>query len=132
QLVVVGSVAVVGALAMGTARIPRSALGAIPAVLVFFVVGFAFYACVFGAAGASVSRQEEIQNVTMPLNLVLLAGYFIGISASGAPDSTLARVASLIPPLTPLVMPSRIAAGGVAWWEVGLSLVLTLAVAVAL
>ena len=61
------------------------------------------------------------------LTLVLVAAFVVGIQASANPDGTLARVTSLVPGLSPLVMPVRQAAGEVAAWEVALAVVLMLA-----
>ncbi|HYT25163.1 MAG TPA: ABC transporter permease [Actinomycetota bacterium] len=121
QLFIVGGVGL--AVATGTKRItlPPGATGTIALILVWFVLGYAFYSCLFAAAGAIVSRQEELQNTVTPLNLVLLASFFLAFSASSNPDGTLAKVTSFLPPVAPLVMPPRVAGGEVAGWEVALS-----------
>jgi ABC-2 type transport system permease protein len=54
---------------------------------------------------------EELQNAIVPLNLTILGSFFISIGAVSNPDSTLARVASLVPFSAPFAMPPRIALG---------------------
>ena len=67
-------------------------------MLGWFVLGFAFYASLFAAAGSLVSRMEELQNVIVPLNLVILVSFFISIGAARRTRTrTLAVVASLLP-----------------------------------
>ena len=100
--------------------------------LVWFVVGYALYAAAYGALGALVGRQQEVGQVTAPLAMLLLAGYLSAAFAAAEPDGTLATVLSLLPPLAPLVMPVRIAAGAVGAGEIAIPLVLTLALAAAL
>ena len=101
-------------------------------VLVWFLLGFAFYACLFAALASLVSRQEELQNVTTPLSVLLLGSFFLAIVALGSPDGALARVASIVPPLSTMVMPIRWAAGEAPLWELGSAIGLMLLVVVAL
>ena len=100
-----------------SAKIPGSVWGLMPAFLVFFVAGFALYAFALAATGALVARQEEVQSATFPIVLPLLIGYVIVYAAVGSPNATWLQVLSFVPPLTPTLMPARIALGHVAWWE---------------
>jgi ABC-2 type transport system permease protein len=45
--------------------------------------GFAFYAALFAVAGSLVSRQEELQNVTTPLTMLVLVGFFLAFAVTG-------------------------------------------------
>jgi ABC-2 type transport system permease protein len=108
--------------------LPAGALGTIGIVLAWFVLGYAFYASLFAVAGAVVSRQEELQNSTTPLTLVLVASFFVAItSAFGNSTTSLARVCTYLPPTAPLIVPLRIASGDIAPWQVGLTLAIMLA-----
>ncbi|MFI6029649.1 ABC transporter permease [Amycolatopsis magusensis] len=96
--------------------------------LVWYLLGFFLYATIFAGAGALVSRQEDMQSTMMPVTMVLLIGFLVGFNVLVQdPDSSLAAWLSLIPLLSPVLMPGRIAAGVVAGWEVALALVLTVA-----
>jgi ABC-2 type transport system permease protein len=79
-----------------------------------------------------VSRQEEVQNVTTPLSVLLVGSFLLAIAALGSPDSTLVRVASIVPPFSTMVMPIRWAADEAPLWELGLAIGLMLVVVVAL
>jgi ABC-2 type transport system permease protein len=79
--------------------------------LVWFVVGYAFYAAAFACGASLVSRQEDLQSVLTPLTLVLMVGFFISFGVADDPDDTLAQVVSFIPPIAPMTMPPRIALG---------------------
>src|SRR5262249_21777385 len=92
----------------------------------WFLLGYAFYAAVFAASAARVSRQEEVQNVTTPVTMVLLVSFLAGIYASNEPDSTLAAVLSVVPPFSALVSPPRVAAGALPLWQLLLSVGLML------
>lgn len=126
QLLLIGSVGLVLAVALGTITLPAAALGTIGIVLLWFVLGYAFYASMFAVAGAVVSRQEELQNSTTPLTLVLVASFFVAITSAFGSTTPLAAVCTYLPPTAPLIVPLRIAAGDIAPWQVGVTLAIML------
>jgi ABC-2 type transport system permease protein len=131
QIVVIVVVGVVGALTFDLVDIPGDLISTAVSVVVWFVLGYAFYAAIFAVAASLVSRQEDLGTVTMPTTLVLVVAVFVGIRGATNPDGTLAVVTSFVPGLSPMVMPVRQAAGDVALWEIGLSaLIAAVAVAV--
>jgi ABC-2 type transport system permease protein len=127
QLAIIGAVGLAVANWSGAITVPPDAFGTIGSVLLWFLLGYAFYSSLFAVAGAIVSRQEELQNTATPLNLLMIASFFVAFttSVSGA-DSTLAKVSTFLPPVAPLVMPLRIAGGEAAPWEIAVSLAVML------
>ena len=106
----------------------RGAAGAtIVAMVGWFVLGYAFYACLHAAAGSLVGRQEEVQNVSFPLQLPLLIAYFTSVGSIFGTVSPLTVVLSYLPPTAPIAMPARLAAGSVPAWQVLVSVGLLLA-----
>jgi ABC-2 type transport system permease protein len=127
QLAIIGAAGLVAATASGVITLPPDAATTIASVLLWFLLGYGFYSSLFAVAGAIVSRQEEVQNTTTPLNLLLVGSFFVAFSASlSNAESTLAKVTSFLPPTAPLIMPLRIAGGNVAAWEVAVSLAIML------
>jgi len=128
QLAIIGAIGLAVAVASNTITLPPDATGTIGSVLLWFLLGYAFYSSMFAVAGAIVSRQEELQNTATPLNLLMIASFFIAFSSSvsGEGDTTLAKVSSFLPPVAPLIMPLRIAGGNAAPWEIALSLAIML------
>ena len=128
QLAIIGAIGLTVAVASNTITLPPDATGTIGSVLLWFLLGYAFYSSMFAVAGAIVSRQEELQNTATPLNLLMIASFFIAFSSSvsGGGDTTLAKVSSFLPPVAPLIMPLRIAGGNAAPWEIALSLAIML------
>jgi ABC-2 type transport system permease protein len=125
QLLLIGLVALFASNAVGSLEFPTGAIATMGVVLVWFVLGFFFYAGLFAVAGSIVSRQEDLQTTMTPLTILIIASFIIGLSATGDPDSTLAVVASLLPFSSPLVMPTRIVLGDAAPWEVVASLAIS-------
>ena len=132
QLILIVGVGLTIAVVTGSIELPSGTGGIIALVLVWFLLGYAFYSSLFAVSGALVSRVEELQSSTAPMSILLFASYFIGISATNNPDSTLATVASYLPPSAPLAMPQRAIVGDASAVEVVLSMAITLAAAAAL
>lgn len=132
QLVIVGAASLILALLTNVVTIPVIGAGAVAAALLWFVLGYFFYAILFAAGGSLVSRQEDVAAVTMPITILLVAAYIVAISVwtpqlSGAPLSTTGTVLSVLPPFAPLLMPGRMASGDVPIWQVLLAVFLLLA-----
>jgi ABC-2 type transport system permease protein len=94
--------------------------------LVYFLLAFFLYATLFAGLGAMVRRQEEVQNATMPLTILVVIGYLLVFFTISSPDATLTKVLSYIPFWTPMLMMVRLGAGTVAWWEIVVTIALML------
>jgi ABC-2 type transport system permease protein len=110
---------------------PPGMPGLVAGVLVWFVLGYAFFATLAGAMASLVSRQEEVNSVLTPLIMVIMASYFVAFYATSDPTGTLATVTSYVPPFSAMVMPVRMAATEVPLWQVGLSMVAMVAAVLA-
>ncbi len=130
QLVIVLAAGAV-ALAISGTDIPSGVWASLPWIAVWFLTGFTLYAFLYALAGSLVSRQEDATAAATPVSLVLTTGYLAVFVLVGASDSPAARIASFIPPFTPLLMPMRIAAGNAPWYDIVLALALLLATIVA-
>jgi len=78
-------------------------------MLIFFFLGFIFYASMYAAVGAIVNTEDEGQHFQMPIVFLVMIGFFIMFSVAQNPETTMAYWASLIPFFTPIVMFARIA-----------------------
>jgi ABC-2 type transport system permease protein len=85
--------------------------------VVWFVLGYALYATVYGMLGSLASRTEDASSVTGPVTIVLVLAFVVSFAAIGGVDTTWARLVSWFPLTAPLAMPSRIAMGAAAWWD---------------
>jgi len=126
QLFVIGAVGLAMAMVTGVVDIPGSAIMTLLNVLLWFVLGYIFYACLFAVSGAIAARQEDLQSTTMPLSMALLAALFGAIFVANSPDSVLGVVGSLVPFTAPLILPVRIATGDVAAWQIVTALLIML------
>jgi ABC-2 type transport system permease protein len=124
QLVAAGVVGLAVVRLSGSFDLPSGAYTAVGISFLWFVFGFAFFAAMAAALCSLVSRQEEVSGVMMPVSALLMVSYALGFASVGSSDSTLARVLSVLPPMSAISMPARAAAGDVPWWELALSLAL--------
>jgi ABC-2 type transport system permease protein len=111
QVVAVCAAGLLGAQLAGDDGLPPSAAGTVVLVVVWFVLGFAFYSVAYAALGALVSRQEDLEATTAPVNVLLVLTYFGANAAVQDPDGTWAQLASFLPPVAPLIVPSRVVLG---------------------
>jgi ABC-2 type transport system permease protein len=94
-------------------------------LVVWFVLGYAFYSVVYAAFGALASRVEDASSAAAPISVAMFAGYLGALSALESPDSPLATVLSFLPPTAPMSMPLRMTLTSVPVWQVLVSAVLT-------
>ena len=125
QVGLLGAVVLTFGLVTDRIDVPEVAGWAVFWVLVWFILGYALYGCMYAAGGSLASNTQEAGSTFGPLSLILGVGYMGGlISLSATTDSPVLRVFSFIPLWAPLTMPARIVRGWAEWWEVGLSLAL--------
>ncbi len=121
------AVAGIGSLALTGETGLLSSLGpAVGMYVVFFVLGFIALAGLWAVAGSLASRQEDLQSTTMPGQVLLFAPYIIAFSA-GAGVKT---VVSMLPIMSAMLMPSRMAEGGVPVWQIAVAVVVNVVGAV--
>jgi ABC-2 type transport system permease protein len=110
--------AAVIALRISGQTIPGEVWVALPATMFWFVGGFVLYNTLFALAGSFVSRVEDAQGAAAPISLLFLAAYLAVFILGGNPESTAARVMSVLPPFAPLLMPLRTATGAASILEI--------------
>ncbi len=128
QIAIIAGVALVLASATKLVSIPTLGVDAVISGIVWFVLGYLMYALLFAGAGSMVSRQEDVASVSMPVILIPVAAWILALTvAAPDPGSTATTILSLIPLLSPVIMPVRIAAGVVPFWQVLASVILVIA-----
>lgn len=91
--------------------------------IVYFVFGSLLYSSMFAAIGSAVENEGDTQQLSIPVTIPLLIGFFIALYAFKAPDSGVVFWGSMIPFTSPIVMLARIPFG-VPAWQIALSLAL--------
>ena len=101
-------------------------------LLVFYVLSYLVFGAVMMAIGAAVNEMNEAQSLFGPVMMVLMVPYMLSPIIGRAPNSTLATVASFVPPINTFVMMSRLSSDAPPpMWQVALTIVIGLAAAYA-
>ncbi len=100
----------------------------IAATVTWLVLGYAFYAWVYAAAGSTADRQEQAQSLMIPLNLPVFFGLVVSAAAalSGNP-TVLVHVLAYLPPTAPFAMPVLVSLGAASWWQFALAAAISVA-----
>lgn len=91
---------------------------------IFGVGGFIFYAFMYGALGALVSKIEDLNKTAGSAQMIIMIVYMVTLFGIMEPDSILMKVCSYLPISSYSAMFARVAMGSVAMWEIVLSAVI--------
>ena len=97
---------------------------------IYFALGYLMYSSLFAAIGSAVENEADTQQLSIPVTIPLMIGFFIAFYAFKAPDSAVVFWGSMIPFTSPIVMLARIPFG-VPVWELALSIALLVATVLA-
>lgn len=97
------------------------------AFAVFGIGGFLFYAFLYGAMGALVSKTEDINKTAGTLQMAIMLVYFVVLFQLQNPDGIVMKVCSFLPFSSYSAMFVRIGMGTVAMWEIVVSAVILFA-----
>lgn len=105
-----------------TMKSPFVSFDHIALLLLFFVLGYLLYVAIFVAAGAPVSTEQEAQQMTAYTTLLVMSPIALAIPAMQNPDSTLVKILSQVPLLTPTMMALRLSIQAPDVWEIILAI----------
>jgi ABC-2 type transport system permease protein len=92
--------------------------------IVYFLLGYLLYSSIAAALGAMTNSEQELQQLNMFLVMPLAACMVTLPLVLNSPNSIYARILSLIPFCTPLLMYMRISVSPVPWYEIVASIVM--------
>ncbi|MBB4826544.1 ABC-2 type transport system permease protein [Sporosarcina luteola] len=85
--------------------------------VVFFLLGYFLYATLAALLGSLVSRTEDVQQMILPMSLLIVAAFLIAMAGLGNPELGFLKYASYFPFFTPLVMFLRVGMLNLPLWE---------------
>src|SRR5438270_2391483 len=127
QLIILGAVALFAASRTQVISVPDIGAAAVAGGILWYLLGFAFYALVYAAGGSLVSRQEDLQAVLTPITIVVVGTYLAFFWVVSNPDNPIAIGLSMLPAMSPILMPARMASGEAQAWQVVVAVVLSIA-----
>jgi ABC-2 type transport system permease protein len=86
--------------------------------VLYVIVGYFFYSAIFVAAGSPVTTEQEAQQITSYVSLILVFPMVLMVPAMQNPDSSMIKILSYIPLLTPAFMVLRVSIQMPPLWEI--------------
>ena len=117
------SVVMAGPLA-GTFPMPEITPLMLVSFVLFFLLGFFFYAALYASIGAAVNTVQEAQNFVWVVLMPIIIGMVFFTAVLEAPDGPLSVAMSMIPGISPLIMFLRIVVLTPPVWQIALSIAL--------
>ena len=75
--------------------------------IIYFILGYFFYSTLFAGIGAVTNSDQEAQQLSFPVMILIIASFLLIFMIIKNPDSDLAVILSLIPFFTPILMFTR-------------------------
>ncbi|GDX87765.1 ABC transporter permease [Gemmatimonadota bacterium] len=130
QLVWLGFAVAISAYGLGmaasmgitTITMPQVSAFQLVCLVLYFLLGYTFYASLFAAVGAMCNSQEEAAQAAQPVMLLLVASIILVQPILAQPTGTMATVMSLLPFSSPIIMPLVMSGTQVPAWQIGTSL----------
>jgi ABC-2 type transport system permease protein len=100
---------------LGAARIPLATLGSF---MIFFLLGYFFYASIYTAIGAPFNSDQDAQQLSFIPTMLIVSAVIMYPAVLNNPSGGFAIAASLVPFSSPLIMFLRIAVSQPPLWQV--------------
>ncbi len=86
--------------------------------LLYAILGYLFYAAIFVAAGSPVTTEQEAQQITAYVSMLLLVPFALMMLVMQNPNSLIVKILSYIPLFTPSIMVLRVSIQMPSVWEI--------------
>ncbi|MGA3286414.1 MAG: ABC transporter permease [Bacteroidota bacterium] len=84
----------------------------------YAILGYVFYAAIFVAAGSPATTEQEAQQITAYISMLMVAPLALTLLVMQNPNSLIVKVLSYIPVLTPSIMVLRVSIQMPSMWEI--------------
>ena len=108
----------IGISVVGFAPVPIQAFDHLPLMIIYFLTGFLFYTALFVGFGSIVTTEQEAQQLTGYISMILILPIVFAVTAIQNPGSTIIQILSYIPLTTPSVMLLRLNVSPVPAYEI--------------
>jgi ABC-2 type transport system permease protein len=99
---------ILGLVTADAALVPAEAFDNILPMLGFFILGYVFYVSIFVGIGSIVSTEQEAQQMTSYISIILILPTIFAVSAIQYPGSTAVKILSYIPFTSASIMMMRL------------------------
>ncbi len=106
-----------GLVSASTAIVPLNVFDNILPMMLYFILGYVFYVSIFVGIGSVVSTEQEAQQITSYISIILTMPVIFSLTAIEYPGSLLVKILSFIPFTTASVMMLRVKIESIPLWE---------------
>jgi len=86
-------------------------------MMVFFILGFIFYAAIFAALGSIFDSEQEAQQISGMVSLIMIVPIILATFFITNPTALVTRIVTFIPPITPFLIVLRAGTSSIEIWE---------------
>ncbi|MFZ2322154.1 MAG: ABC transporter permease [Ignavibacteriaceae bacterium] len=94
----------IGSILLGSGIIPLTSLSNLPEIIIYFILGFIFYSSLLVGIGSVVSTEQEAQQITSYLSMILIIPIVIILPAMQNPESIFVKILTYFPLTLPSIM----------------------------
>jgi ABC-2 type transport system permease protein len=102
-------------------------MGQILYFLFNFFIALITFMGMFASVGAIFDNDQDAQSGIWPLMIIIMIPFFVAMGMQGNPDNNLAKVGSMFPFASLIIMPARMSLIDVPWWQMLISVVVNIA-----
>ncbi|HKI79318.1 MAG TPA: ABC transporter permease [Ignavibacteriaceae bacterium] len=114
--------ALMGIVLVGSSAVTLETFENIPLLLIYFILGYVFYTAIFVGVGSIVSTEQEAQQITSYMSMILILPIVFAITTIQEPNSNFVHILSYFPLTTPSIMLLRLNASTVPISEIIITL----------
>jgi ABC-2 type transport system permease protein len=94
--------------------------------LLFFILGYLTFVCIYAIAGAACNTDKEAQQLVAPIQMLMMVPWFVMVAIITNPDSSFAVALSLMPVYGPITMFVRTLVSEPPVWHIVLSIAVSI------
>jgi ABC-2 type transport system permease protein len=113
-------------------ELPHIPLSLVLYFIIYFLLGYFIYATIYALVGAMVTTTQEGGQVALPIIFLLMIGFYLSFAVMRSPNSSFAFWVSMVPFWAPITMMVRIVSGQPPFWEIMLSILISIATVILL
>ena len=92
--------------------------------IVYFILGYTFYAFIYAFSGSLVSKPEDVQSISGLVSIIVIIGFYLSYFSMMNPASNLNKWATMLPISSPFSVPSRFMTGAASGADVLISIII--------
>lgn len=104
----------------------KISVGQISYFLFNFFIGLVTFTGLFAMIGSIFDNEQDAQSGQWPVMMLIIIPFFISLSLQNNPDTIIAKISSLFPFASIMVMPARMALVEVPMWQMALSVIINI------